>query len=333
VTHPESRLGQLAHKVRELDPGSRALLDLSVRRGLGDGEIAGALGTDPSYIASTRTGVMASIAADLRLDDRERAELEDALARLPADAWLPKDQPEPEPSADNGAAYPRAAAEPEPEPETVTRPTRETEPAAVAAEPEPAAVVAEPQPEPGKPPAPARRRRRRGLLAAVLVVALLAAGLVFASTTMDDDDRAAEPAAPAERESRPPPENDAERERRSRRQPERGRSGRTRGEPLRPLPGSKGGRGTARLDGRRLVVSVSGLPRPARRYQVWLYDSLIEARPLGRLRAAGRSAFRGRFRVRGARRYRYVDISVEPRNGNGNHSGRSIMRIATRKLR
>jgi hypothetical protein len=364
VNPTEPRLDRLANKVRELDSGSRALLDLSVRRGLGDEEIAGVLGTDPSYIAHTRTGVIQSIAADLRLDERERAELEDALAQVPADAWLPQAQPEPEPQgAENGAASPDAppAAEPEPEAAGAAAPEAEAEPAEAVTkerstvEPEPA-EAAEPHaeaatPEPGEPATTTaegnggrtgaatlvespRRRRRMRTLVALLAVALLAAAVVIVPAWTDDDDgdRADDPPAPVERETPRATNEDATRGRGTQ-EPERERGARSRGQRLRPLPGHRRARGTARLQGRRLVLRVSGLPRPARRYQVWLYDSLIEAKPRGRLRAAGRRSFRGRFRVRNIGRYRYVDVSIEPRNGNRNHSGRSVLRVRTSKLR
>jgi hypothetical protein len=51
------------------------------------------------------------------------------------------------------------------------------------------------------------------------------------------------------------------------------------------------------------------------------------------VRVGGRGRLRGTFRARRLRRYRFLDISREPRDGNGNHSGRSVMRIRTRELR
>src|SRR5256885_1386637 len=47
---PESFVQALDH----LDPGSRALLDLSLHRGMEDREVAELLGSDPDYVSSSR---------------------------------------------------------------------------------------------------------------------------------------------------------------------------------------------------------------------------------------------------------------------------------------
>src|SRR5690348_4567979 len=54
-----------AHALEQLDPGSRALLDLSLHRGLDDGEIAELLGSDPEYVSLSREAAIAQLAADL----------------------------------------------------------------------------------------------------------------------------------------------------------------------------------------------------------------------------------------------------------------------------
>jgi hypothetical protein len=406
VTHTDPRLDQLVDKVRDLDPGSRALLDLSVRRGLGDPEIASVLGTDPSYVTATRTRVINDIAADLRLDDGDLAQLESALAELPADAWLPKvASSDAAPAGANGASHagvaaPEAAPEPEaptepapeaaPEPESEAAPEPDTAPepepepeAEAAAEPEPepepeaAAEPEPPEPEPAEPapaetepgvaePAeaepsrgdiaaragaaqlaaeeatveravpekdrggdgggaapipvvPSPRRFRRGflLICAAVAVVLLGAGSVVALNATDGDTGdggSVEPAAPpAQPQPQEPLEPGAPR--------------------LAPLPGTEGATGTARLEGQTLELTVTGLPRSRGSYEVWLYDSIIEARPLGRLGPAGRDRLAGRFEARGLSRYRFVDVSFEPRDGNRNHSGRSVLRIPTNELR
>ena len=43
-----------AHALHHLDPGTRALLDLSLRRGHDDSEIADLLGADSTYVSSSR---------------------------------------------------------------------------------------------------------------------------------------------------------------------------------------------------------------------------------------------------------------------------------------
>jgi Anti-sigma-K factor rskA len=77
--------------------------------------------------------------------------------------------------------------------------------------------------------------------------------------------------------------------------------------------------------GTLLHVSVKGLPPPPKGgYVVWLYNSITDARDLG-------GSLRGTFTLQAAlpgdyRRYRFVDISREPADGNRNHSGQSVLR-------
>jgi hypothetical protein len=74
----------------------------------------------------------------------------------------------------------------------------------------------------------------------------------------------------------------------------------------------------------RLELRVRGLPRVHRgHYEVWLYDSVLDSAPLGRLTAR---ASRALYRLpRGAIHYRWVDISFQP-SGDVNHSGESVLR-------
>jgi hypothetical protein len=75
---------------------------------------------------------------------------------------------------------------------------------------------------------------------------------------------------------------------------------------------------------RRLKLTVRGLPAARRgHYEVWLYNSNIDSRPLGRLRT-------GVHHVKlklplGSRHYRWIDISFQPL-GYSNHSGESVLR-------
>jgi len=74
----------------------------------------------------------------------------------------------------------------------------------------------------------------------------------------------------------------------------------------------------------RLRVRVRGLPVPDRgHYEVWLFNSVLDSRALGRLRAGVR---RVTYRLpAGARRYRWIDVSFQP-FGVVNHSGESELR-------
>ena len=137
-----------------------------------------------------------------------------------------------------------------------------------------------------------------GGLAVTLVV------VVVLALTGDDDDSASAPAP-----TPTPPEQ----------------AGSGEGGALRALGGSRAS-GSARIDGRRLVLDVRGLPTPARGgYVVWLYDSITEARALAGFR-------RGQARVTARlpanfSRYRFIDVSREAADGNPNHSGESVLRV------
>ena len=82
--------------VRALDPGSRALLDLSLRRKLPFEAMAGVLHTDPFDLARRRARAVARIAAELDLEGAGVvATVKAALARLPDEAWCVPVAPEP----------------------------------------------------------------------------------------------------------------------------------------------------------------------------------------------------------------------------------------------
>src|SRR5215210_2470291 len=87
----------------QLDPASRALLDLSLRRGMRTEEIAEMLGAEPWNVALSRDEALRRVAAAVGMPRED--ELDDVraqLAELPAEEWL-------KPSNGNGAAP--AAAE------------------------------------------------------------------------------------------------------------------------------------------------------------------------------------------------------------------------------
>jgi hypothetical protein len=97
--------------------------------------------------------------------------------------------------------------------------------------------------------------------------------------------------------------------------------------------GATGATGTAALTegGKRLQVDVSGLPNPhGGAYQVWLYDSVIDAVSLVQVR--GTKLTLDLKLPRTASHYRYLDISLEPADGNPNHSGQSVLRVPLAKL-
>jgi len=91
--------------------------------------------------------------------------------------------------------------------------------------------------------------------------------------------------------------------------------------------------GTVRVVGSgpraRLRLTVRGLRR-AVDHRVWLFNAILDARPLGSIRSPGALtvALPARFR-----RYRYIDVSRQPPGAGDRHSGTSLLRAATTALR
>jgi hypothetical protein len=108
-------LDRLAACVQRLDPATRALLDLSVRRGVRDDQMAPILHTDPFHLAWRRARALESVASDVGEGDRPAllGEVRMALEALPREAWgLPAAGPPalPAPGPVPGAALVPAAA-------------------------------------------------------------------------------------------------------------------------------------------------------------------------------------------------------------------------------
>ncbi len=79
---------RLGEALAKLDPESRALLDLSTRRGLEDGEIAGILSVRADDVADRREQIISELETELGLTTRDqRAELRADLPDLPARLW------------------------------------------------------------------------------------------------------------------------------------------------------------------------------------------------------------------------------------------------------
>jgi hypothetical protein len=109
------RLDRVAESVRRLDSPTRALLDLSVRRGVRDDAMAPILRTDPFHLAWRRARALEQIASEVGEGDRPAplGEVRLALEALPRDAWglpaagppaLPRPKPAPEPDVTAGNA-------------------------------------------------------------------------------------------------------------------------------------------------------------------------------------------------------------------------------------
>lgn len=93
--------------LRRLDPADRALLDLSLNRGIPDWAMAPILKSDPIRLAWKRARAIERVASRMGLTDPTHlGEVRSALIALPDRAWLPLElQPAP---------APRVLAPPEP---------------------------------------------------------------------------------------------------------------------------------------------------------------------------------------------------------------------------
>jgi hypothetical protein len=112
---PPVRLGRLAAAVGRLDPATRALLDLSVRRGVRDDAMAPILHTDPFHLAWRRARALERLASEAGEAGRPAplGEVRMALEALPREAWgLPGAGPPALPRAREGPVAEEARPEP-----------------------------------------------------------------------------------------------------------------------------------------------------------------------------------------------------------------------------
>jgi hypothetical protein len=316
---------RLPAALADLDPGNRALLDLSLRRGVSDAEIGELLRKDPDEVSRGRDAVLGLLADALDLDGHDRRErVRRAIAELPDEAWsgtrsatpaalepeapereraIPEDFDEPEPSR---TPLHDDFDEPEPEPEA----SEAEEPAEKPEQKEPFEREIAPRGEVFLPREQDREKRgRSGLvfgLLGLLVVLALAATLLFGGSD-DDDGGGGEPT--------PPPADSGD--------PEPPPAG-GKGVALRAIGDGPGSGRFAPAGGGRYVITLKGLPQPSGAYQAWLYNNVVDAIPLGTFREGS-----GRLAVRlpaNAAKYRFLDISQEPADNNRNHSGDTVMR-------
>ncbi|HZY23640.1 MAG TPA: anti-sigma factor [Beijerinckiaceae bacterium] len=271
-----------------LDPASRALLDLSLRRGMTPDEIGDLLGTDAESVVAAREAALEQLATELEMEDPSQLdEVRARLAELPAEAW-------------SGTA---AAAE---------RPRLEV-------------VKDRPPKRAAEPPAEPRRRSRLPLLLALLAIAAVALVIVLASSG-GDNKTASKPKASAPAPA-PAPAQPSKPAKPAKKKPTPAAAKPAR---LSALGTASGATGTAALTagGQRLTLNASGLAPGA--YQVWLYNSVIDAVSLTKVQGTKLSL--DLKLPANASHYRYVDVSLEPADGNPNHSGESVLRVPLSKL-
>jgi hypothetical protein len=296
---------RLIDAAANLDPADRALLNLWVNRGLDDERLTELTGMPIDALHVRRDNIVAQLAAELGLPDED---VRGALEQISPDDEAVS------PPAPNGvtdaAPSPNGAM-------TVTEPDA-SPPDAEAPPPAP-----DLPPSPPEGPAEAPRSRRwlwLGLLALVViaaaVIAIIAGGgrsspapRPRASTPSTATTATQTPAVPtpAHPTANPVPA------------------------PLAGLPGGLAhASGSVKLSGKlknlKLNLKVRGLPAAhAGHYEVWLYNTVIDSQPLGRLRNG-----HDRLTVHlpaNVRHYRWIDISFQP-VGVVNHSGESELRAS-----
>jgi hypothetical protein len=259
--------------LERLDPASRALLDLSLRRGMRTEEIADVLGADPESVEASRDEALRRIASDVGMHDDD---VRDRLAEMPPEEWI----------GGNGNGHGNGNG------------------AVLDAD---ADAETEPQAVPAEPPATAEEPRKRTrilplLLGLLLLIAVIVAIALGTSGNSDDSNsnQPSQSASPAQKNE----------------------SGATK------LTAIGKGSGTATVSDGKLTLNAT-LPRGS--YEVWLYNSILDARSVGKGRGP---ALKVNADLPGNwKRYRFVDVSREPADGNPSHSGESVLRVPTKSLR
>jgi hypothetical protein len=259
-------------------------------------EISELLGTDPESVIVAREQALEQLAAQLGMGDvSEIDHVRTRLAELPAEAWTP---PPPEPAEEDERPPLKLVA-----PDEAPR-----------------------RPEPDEPPQQPRRRRMPVLLTLLALVVLF---LVIVLASNGGGDKKTASSVPASKPAAPPKPKPAKPPKPAGPAPATGPQAK-----LAPVAGSShGATGTAALlgGGRRLRLDVSGLPDPhGGAYEVWLYNSVIDAHSL--VSEKGTNVKLDLKLPANASRWHFVDISLEPADGNPNHSGDSVLRVALSKL-
>ena len=298
LTVPADRLPAA---IGDLDPGNRALLDLSLRRGVSDAEIGELLRKEPNEVARGRDAVLELLADALDVGGHDRRErVREAVAGLPDEAWAAPAAAAAAPTlrfGRNRRIWTTRTREPPTRAPVVMRTAAREERAA-------ASRVFEDEFEPAPPP---KRSRRAAVLAILGVLAVIIA-LIFILAGGDDE-------SDSGGDGSPPAQNG-------------GPAGDT--QELAPVNGKRGS-GTVEVTDEGATITIRGLPDPKGGvYGVWLYSNVVRAEQLGTLPDGS-----GELDVRlpgDASEYRFLDVSLEPDDGNPNHSGDSVLRAPVGEL-
>ncbi len=329
-----SRIGEgpegddaLREALESLDPAARALLDLSLGRGMPDWKIAELLGGEPLAITHRRGEGVDRVAARLGRDGPDEvAQVHTELRELLAAGHA---------SAASGAGVGLRGSASATAGGAAGRPDASTTADRVA------------DPTTGRP------SRRLVIGAAIAVVAfgvLVSLALVGGGDGPDgpaggEAMRDGSPERGGARDGQNAPTRGRTETPRGGRSGQRGR-GRGAAAPLgmlQPLPGSgSDADGTARVARRGgdviLRMRMRDLPRTDGVYQVWLYNSQLDAlavasfKPKRGPNAPERTMIAPRLPPDFGR-YRFVDVSIEPGDGNTNHSGESVLRVPLSELK
>ena len=315
----------LAEAFSHLDPSSRALLHVSLHHRVPDERLARVLRTDLHQIEVRRTAALDQLAGELELNgDDPGGAAQAELERLDDDAWATLTAGLSSRAAPAGHAHPGAAGHrPGARARGSNRSRTGTGTGTGAESRSPSRWRSRPRRR--RRPLPLRRRGHAGAAAAPWPPSsppLLAAGVVVLvlALTGGDDKTGAKPAA----KTTPPPSAPA---------PAAAAAPTPPPVALAPAPGARtAATGTARIvdvNGRPELELVAHLPRSRDAYEAWLFNSIADAVPLGRIPPSGR------LRVplpASYRSYRVLDISREPPDGNPNHSGLSVQRVRIGQL-
>jgi outer membrane biosynthesis protein TonB len=327
---------RLIDAAAHLDAADRALLNLWVNRGLDDERLTALTGMSLDALQARREKIVTQLAAALGLPDVDvRGALEGISPEEEAlVATAPDGVADEAPSLNGSAAVIEAETQPvttETQPVTTEAPpatdatpptTNEAPPATDEASP---AVPDEPPPPPEDEPVETPRRRRWlwvGIVAAVLIVAAVIAIVAGGGSSPPAHRTAATtPSTPTTATQTPTVAAPVP-------------AHPTAGPVPVPFAGLPGGllraSGSVKLSGPvehlKLKLTVRGLPAAHHgHYEVWLYNSVIDSVPLGRLRN-GRHRLGARLPAN-ARHYRWIDVSFQP-VGVVNHSGESELRAS-----
>ncbi len=308
----------------ELDPASRAMLNLWLHRGLSDAQIADFIGATPEGVATRREALVAALSIQLDAAPEEVHETVEELAGRGRDQVASVAAPV-EPGAITA------------EPEERTEPGEEHESAEAEAEPEVSEPVSVPPPQPAGTQAaerteadgaaPAARHRRRPPRTVLLIIALsLLALILLVSVLLTGSNKSTSapkttPSVPPAPRAGPGPGSAA---------PRHAPASAPRALRLLPVPGgSPRASGVATLSrvGRatRLHLVVRGLTRLPRTavYAVWLYNSVLDSSPLVLL---PRPTSTVDVRLpRRFPRYHFLDVAVQ-HVPSYFHSGQSVLR-------